>query len=309
MEKLTFLELAKKILKEENRPLTVEEIWKISQQKGYNKLVATEGKTPWRTIGAQVYVNIRDDVNSPFVKIDSKPRKFFLKELVSKEDLEKIEKKEKEVVDVPARVKYSERDLHPFLTYFAYTYMGVYTKTIRHEKSIRKSYAQWLHPDLVGVHFPIGEWKEELIDFVKEIGSNPIKIYSFEMKRELTFSNLRESFFQTVSNSSWADEGYLVAAKISQDDEFLSELKRLSTSFGIGVIKIDIEDPDSSAVLFSARYRNRLDWDTINKLSMENSDLREFLRRVKIDLSSNEVRREKYDKVYDVERLKEMIKK
>ena len=186
--------------------------------------------------------------------------------------------------------------------------MGVYTKTISHEKSSKKSYAQWLHPDLVGAYFPIDEWKDEVIDFAKEIGTKLIKLYSFELKKELTFSNLRESFFQTVSNSSWANEGYLVAAKISQDDDFRSELERLSASFGIGIIKVDVEDPDSSEILFPARFKSELDWDTINKLSMENRDFKEFVKRIKIDISSKEVRKEKYDKVSEIEKLKESIK-
>lgn len=71
MRKTTFLKLAEKILREENKPLTAEEIWKFAQEKDYDTLVATKGKTPWRTIGAQIYVDIRDNEKSPFVKIDS----------------------------------------------------------------------------------------------------------------------------------------------------------------------------------------------------------------------------------------------
>jgi len=309
MRKMTFLELAVKILKEKNEPMTPEEIWKFAQEKGYDKLIATKGRTPWRTIGAQIYVDIRDNKESPFVKIDSKPRKFFLKELASGKDLRNIEKKERRKEEVPTETKYSERDLHPFLTYFAYTYLRIYTKTIAHQKSRKKSYAQWLHPDLVGVYFPIDDWKDEVIDFAKEVGNKLIKLYSFEMKKELTFSTIRESFFQAVSNSSWANEGYLVAAKISQDDEFLFELKRLSNAFGIGIIKIDIEDPDSSDVLFPAKFKSELDWDTINKLSMENPDFNDFIKRIKNDISNKEVIKEKYDKVYDADKLKEKIKK
>lgn len=218
MKKITFIELSKKVLKEENKPMTVEEIWEIAKKKEYNLLVATKGKTPWRTIGAQMYVDIRDNYDSPFIKIDSKPRKFFLKELASEENLKKIREKEEKMVETPTKTKYSERDLHPLLTYYAYTYLGVYTKTIKHEKSSRKKYAQWLHPDLVGVYFPIDEWTTEVLEFGMVVGSKLIKLYSFEMKKELTFSNIRESFFQTVSNSSWANEGYLVAPKVSQDE-------------------------------------------------------------------------------------------
>ncbi len=135
-----------------------------------------------------------------------------------------------------------------------------------------------------------------------------IKLFSFELKRDLTFANLRESFFQTVSNSSWANEGYLVAAEISGDEEFRTELRRLSTSFGIGVIHLHIDDPDASEILFPARTRENLDWDAINKLTI-NADFREFLRRVRIDISSNEIRKEKYERVLEREALIKSIRR
>jgi hypothetical protein len=125
-------------------------------------------------------------------------------------------------------------------------------------------------------------------------------LFSFELKKEITFVNLRESFFQTVSNSSWANEGYLVAAEISSDEEFRAELRRLSISFGVGVIQLNLDDPDSSAILFPARTRENLDWNAMNKLTM-NSDFQEFLRRVRVDISSKEIRKEKYDRVFDPE--------
>ena len=309
MKRLTFKELAQKVLEEEKRPLTVREIWEIAVEKGYDGLVNSSGKTPWRTVGAQIYVDMRNNTNSPFIKIDSKPRKFFLKTLVSEAELKDIEEKERGKIEEPKKLKYSERDLHPFLTYFAYTYMNVYTKTIYHEKSNKKKYAQWLHPDIVGVYFPIEEWKTEVIDFAKEIGYPSIVLYSFELKKELGFHNLRESFFQAVSNSSWANEGYLVAANIDQDDELLSELKRLSTAFGIGIVRLDIDDPDSSEIIIPAKHKNDLDWDTMNKLASENPDFREFLKRIKTDLSSKEIRKEKYDKVYEREVLIKRLKK
>ncbi|ACR78796.1 winged helix-turn-helix domain-containing protein [Kosmotoga olearia] len=109
----------KKILEEEKRPLTVEEIWENAVEKGYDKLCGSQGKTPWRTIGAQIYVDIRDNPDSPFVKIDSKPRKFFLRTVVSDAELKEIEERERGKVEAPRKLKYSERELHPFLAYFA----------------------------------------------------------------------------------------------------------------------------------------------------------------------------------------------
>lgn len=127
-------------------------------------------------------------------------------------------------------------------------------------------------------------------------------MFSFELKRELNFSNLRESFFQAVSNSSWANEGYLVAAEINATDDFLDELKRLSTSFGIGVIQLNLTDPDSSELLFPARSKDMLDWDTINKLTI-NPDFEEFIKRITNDTKNNEIIKERYDEILDKEKL------
>ncbi len=309
MSRFTLKDLAERILKEEGKPLTVEDIWEIAKNKEYDALGNFTGKTPWRSIGAQIYVDIRDNPKSQFVKIDSKPRKFFLKTLVSESELIEIEQKEKGKIEEPKKVKYTERDIHPFLTYFAYTYMNIYSKTIYHEKSRKKQYSQWLHPDMVSVYFPIDDWNEEVLDFSKELSTSSMKLYSFELKKEIGFHNLRESFFQAVSNSSWANEGYLVSANEIQDDELLSELKRLSTSFGIGIIKLDIDDPDASEIIFPAKSKRDLDWDTVNKLANENPDFRYFLKRIKIDNSSKEIRKEKYDSVYEADELVKMIKK
>ena len=298
MARLTFLKLAEKILAEQNIPLTALQIWEIANEKGYNAELRSQGKTPWKTIEAQIYVNLRDDQNSIFTKVNSKPVKFFLKELAEK-SCEQVKNEDKVDIQNAIRLPYRERQLHPFLSYYAYTYMHIFTKTILHEKSDKKRFTQWLHPDIVGVYFPIDDWQEEVLDFSRAIGQSNIKLYSFELKRELNFQNLRESFFQAVSNSSWANEGYLVAAEIDQNEEFQIELKRLCISFGIGVLKLEIEDPDSSAILYPARYKNQMDWENINKLAEENPDFKEFTKRIKIDLTSKEIRKEGYDKVYN----------
>ena len=304
MKKFTFKTLAEEIIKRVKKPLTADEIWNIALQDGIAKNLKTSSKNPSKTIRAQIYADIRKyGDQSQFIKIDSKPIKFFLKGLVPKEELNQIIKREKAFVETPKPSGIPERLLHPFLTYFAFTYMNCYTKTIYHEKSSRRSFSQWLHPDMVGVSFPLEDWATEVIDFAKEIGSVPIVIYSFEIKRNLGFHNLRESFFQTVSNSSWANEGYLVVADLEEDEDLTNELKRLSSSFGIGVIKIDIDNPDSSEIKFQARHKTELDWDTMDKLAKENPDFRKFLNRVKTDIASKEIRKEWYDEVLSPEDL------
>ena len=235
MEKMTFLQLAKKLMEEEKRPLTPIDIWNIAIERGYDKQISTLGRTPWQTISAQIYVNMRDDENSPFIKVESYPRKFYLKGMPY--DEETIIKESKETVR-----SFTERNLHPFLSFYAFTAWKVYTKTIYHEQSSKSSYGQWLHPDVVGIYLPFGaDWKSEVFNVSKEIGSPYVRFYSFELKRELGFSKLREYFFQAVSNSSWANYGYIIAADIDEDSSFQYELNRLSRAFGIGVIKLDIE--------------------------------------------------------------------
>ncbi len=308
MEKLTFIELAKRILEEERKPLSATDIWEIAKTKGYDDLLHSQGKTPWATLGAQLYCNVRDRKDSPFIKIGTRPKLFHLKKLANDDESKLIEQAQDENVILGKQPEYLEKDLHPFLTYYANYYLKAYTKTIQHSKSAKKEFGEWIHPDMVGCYFPIDDWKPEVVEFGAAIGRMAIKLFSFEIKRELTFGNLRESFFQTVSNSSWAHEGYLVAAEISVDEDFQTELRRLSTSFGIGLIKISIEEPDSAEILFPARTSENLDWDTINKLTM-NPDFKDFLKRIRIDISSKEIRKEKYDKVCNRDELVKIIKK
>jgi len=41
---MTFLELAERVLREEKRPLTANEIWTLATEKGYEKQLNSEGK-------------------------------------------------------------------------------------------------------------------------------------------------------------------------------------------------------------------------------------------------------------------------
>lgn len=311
VSKLKFGELAVKILQEYKQPLTVEEIWEYAIANGYDAQLVTKGKTPWKTMSAKIYVDLKDNPNTPFIKIDTKPKKFFLKGVEQKTNEIKTEAAtliENVKKDISNKRSYSERDLHPFLSYFVYTYLNVYTKTIYHERSSKRSFNQWLHPDIVGINFPIGEWQPEVLDLGLTLGGQLCKLYSFELKKELNFTNIREAFFQSVSNSSWANEGYLVAAKIINDEEFMTELKRLTASFGIGIIRLNVEEPDASEILFPANPKNDIDWETVNKLSKENPDFSGFIKRIRNDLHTKEIIREHYDKIFSSEELLEKIK-
>lgn len=303
MGQTTFLGIAERVLQEERKPMTPEEIWDIVVAKGYDAEVATKGKTPWRSIGAQMFVNMRDKKDSRFVKAGVRPRRFALRSFYSGDPDEIV----LEIQDTQEETKYLEKHLHPFLAFYGYFYKGAYLKTINHASSRKKEFSEWIHPDMVGCRFLHEDWKECLVSFRRQFNSLPVEMLSFELKRELNFSNLRESFFQAVSNSSWANEGYLAAPTILEEEDFIDELGRLSTSFGIGVIKINLDDPDSSQELFPPRHKDYLDWDAMNKLAI-NRDFAEFLKRVENDVRTVEIRKERYDKVFDKEELLEQLK-
>jgi len=304
----TFLQLAQKIIEEAKRPLSANEIWEIAQAKGYDKELGTKGKTPWATLGALLYVDVRDNSSSVFVTTGTRPKRFVLRALVDSLGLKILDTVQPPPITLK-KPEYLEKDLHPFVVYYGFYYLKAYLKTIRHNKSDKKEFGEWVHPDIVGCYFPFSDWKDEVVEVSSLMGNTAVRLFSFELKRELSISNLREAFFQAVSNSSWANEGYLVAAEIDNDEDFRIELERLSTSFGIGVIKVDVEDPDSTSVILPTRSKNTVDWETINKLASINPDFREFLKRIKVDISSREVRREMYDRVFDKDELVKSLSK
>jgi len=302
---MTFLGLAEKVLLEVKKPMSASEIWRYAVDKQYTTALGTQGKTPSATLAAQLHVSSRDSENSPFLTLGSRPKKFYLKEVqyhnddLIERDLEVID----DIDDIDnENVAYSERDLHAVLSYFIYYHLVGFSKTLDHKKSTKKQFGEWVHPDVVACYFPLEEWKPEVYDLSLAMKDSPIRLMSFEIKRELSFGNLRESFFQAVSNSSWAHEGYLVTSVISKEKEFLEELGRLSDAFGIGIILLDVEDPDNSEIIIDSENKEALDWQTINKLTI-NPDFKDFLIRVRKDIDSKEVRREWYDKIETREEL------
>lgn len=302
----TVLDFAEDVLKEASQPMVYQEIWEAGEGTEFAKKLNLRGKTPWATLGARLYVSVKDS-SSKFRPVGKNPVRFWLrsreKELPS-DILDRIAEEERKPQKTKQRLSFSERDLHPVLAYFAFSNpsfnrgRSVQSKTIFHEKSKKAGgLSEWIHPDMVGFYLPLEDWHEHLIEFNRIAENNALRLFSFEIKKSIDRSNYRESFFQAVSNSSWANEGYLVAANIKQDDDLIAELERLANSFGIGIIHIDLQDLDSSSVVFPARPRTVLDWETMNKLCDQNSDFASFIHNVKIDYQSKKIHPSEYDEI------------
>lgn len=303
----TFLDLAIEVLKHEHSPMSVIAMWNKAKELGLDAKLGTYGKTPEQTLGARIYVSIKKDgENSPFIQVSKRPALFFLKELSITQPI---------VPETVTEERYSfkERDLHKILSSFVFSdpHFQCYTKTIYHEVSSKrkKGKNEWLHPDIVGIRYPFDDFCSDTRQLMKSMSYGNYKLFSFEMKISITFSTLREYFFQAVSNSSWANEGYLVALDYDQDPDFMDELRRLNSSFGIGFIKLNIDDYTQSEILLSAR-ESALDWNTIDRLCEENRNFKLFVHTIASDLDVGEMRNPNdFDDVFSTdEEFREYVK-
>ena len=303
MKKITFWDIIEETLKKVKKPLSSKEIWDNANDLGITKDFESTGKTPWATIGAYLYTDIsRAGDNSKFVQTSERPAEFFLREMINEVDLQEAEEEKlKEEIKLDKRKKsFNERDLHSLLVAFASadTHFRANLKTIFHEnsKKAKKGMNEWLHPDMVGVYFPYKEFTTETLDIQRQLAISSVKIFSFEIKIKLNFSNLREYYFQAVSNSSWANEGYLVTLNIEDDSTLLDEIRRLNNAFGIGIIKLNASNIYESEILFPAQVQTDIDWETANRLAKENVDFRTFLSDMSVDIKLGKIK-SNYDEI------------
>ncbi|GAA9380465.1 COG2958 family protein [Helicobacter pylori] len=293
---MTYIELGKKVLEQAGKPLSVKEIFEKACEMGLDK-ECNDGKILPHSLGSQLGERDIPNDKKQFYVInrEEKPFRYWLKSRerefppqetpdAKEEDNEQIEcsgtaKKQKNSFD--------ERDLHPLLVKFLDKdpNFKLLCKTIRHEKCLKdkKGKCEWNYPDIVGVYFPYNKYfpyngyEEETLKFLHHTGQKRHKLFSFELKKELSLSNLKESYFQAVSNSTWANEGYLVVKNIKED--VLDELRRLNQSFGIGVIKLESEISNSK-ILLPAKERE-IDIPTLNMLIEQSpKDFKPFMEKI-----------------------------
>ncbi|MFD1260535.1 COG2958 family protein [Entomomonas asaccharolytica] len=178
----------------------------------------------------------------------------------------------------------SEQDLYPILMQYLSSEQKLYCMRINEKRSSNRygiNANKWLHPDIVAMQ-PVAEvWDQLVRTCVLKGDGQSTRLWSFEVKKGLTRANVREYFFQAVSNSTWANEGYLVCTAIAGDGTE-DELRMLSALHGIGVIVLNIADLSESEILIPARSKQDIDWQTVNRLVVENGDMKDF-----IDLVSN----------------------
>ena len=76
----SFLDFAYDVLKQSSKPLTCQEIWQIGNEHGLASKLQSTGKTPLASLGARLYVEVRDNEESGFIGVGKRPKRFFFKE-------------------------------------------------------------------------------------------------------------------------------------------------------------------------------------------------------------------------------------
>ena len=221
---------------------------------------------------------------NPKVKAtEGRPRKFYWTNKTAHSEVVEADAQSTLSLSDNETAPLKEIDLYQRLSDYLWLEHGIYSKRIDEKKSSNKQGPKgnkWLYPDLVGMEDLTANWHAEIRDVVKQYADRKAKLWSIEVKLHLNRSNVRETFFQTVSNSSWANHGYLAAAEIEGPDT-MKELRILCSLHGIGLIQVETSNPTESQILIPSKERLEVDWATCNRLTSENKDFLQFVKLVR----------------------------
>ena len=279
---MTIKEAILKSLEDLNKLTNYNEIYEHIVKNNYYDF--GESKTPALSISGQLTSFIqKGDNRVKRIKNSNSSYSYYLAKIEdnidfgNKPEIKKIEKQIK---------SYSERDLHKLLSSYLKN-SDIYSKTNFHEqsKNSKDNNQKWIHPDMVGIKF-LNLKTSASQNFLKAVNrADTFKISSYELKKEInTDYELKKSFFQTVSNSSWANYGYLIAFEIS--DSLNEEMERLNQSFGIGIIKLKA-NPYESKILYQSKYKE-LEFKTLDKLCKINKDFETFINQTEKLLTASD---------------------
>ena len=203
-----------------------------------------------------------------------RPRKYYYSEKTEAQEIKDAEKSSRTNGQ-------PEHDSYPRLCEYLYNELNIYPKRIDERKSSNSKGSngnKWLHPDIVGLKNLSDGWDNDVISCAGKHAFNKTSLWSFEVKIKINLSNVREYFFQTVSNSSWANFSYLVAQTI--DEKAMDELRILCGGHNIGLIQLNCENPTESQILIPAIEKKELDWDMIDRITKENPDFKDFVNLI-----------------------------
>ncbi|HJD61386.1 MAG TPA: hypothetical protein LFV90_04430 [Rickettsia endosymbiont of Columbicola hoogstraali] len=278
-EKFSSYELTERIFKD--YPKQCEEKRKKSTA---IKVLLTNDKTLIQQIVSEI-PKFRSSLQEKYPQIktiEGRPRKYYYTEKTDIEEFEQVQICNNSISSLQKQLLPKEKDLYSKLSEYLDS-ENIYSHRINEERSTNErgpNGNKWLYPDIVGAEDLSAAWRDEIKDCVKEYFDKKTKLSSYEVKTLINQSNIRQVFFQTVSNSSWANLGYLVITGI-QGNNTKKELDILCNLHGIGVIELNVNEPLESYVMIPAKEKQKVDWNTANRLATENIDFRNFIKYVR----------------------------
>lgn len=109
----------------------------------------------------------------------------------------------------------------------------------------------WKYPEMVMVDWETGGSPDEemsldsaMLDLKQRLGITPFRLVSARLRIQPSLETYREDFHQTLAVSSWAQGGELIYAAPIEDEALAEGLRRLSATFGVGIISFGLT-PDA----------------------------------------------------------------
>ena len=280
-ERFSPWQLAEKLVK--RYPEDAEQLVRVSTQ------TFADERAVIKYIAATIYSNERRIIQLGEGKVkdvrSSVPRTYYYTEKTDEEEIEAEEQR------IAPQKEPLERELYGGIMQFLSTEERIFCKRIEDRRSSNRQGRggnKWLHPDIVGLQPLIDGWDEKVVGYGERFNNQHCRLWSFEVKRLVNRYNVREVFFQAVSNSSWAHYGYLVG---NFNKDALDELEILSSLHGIGVIQY-YPKGKGNGIVMPAREKEHLDWKTINRIwGQNNKDFLNFMKQVDLFQQTKEVSR------------------
>jgi uncharacterized protein len=296
--RFTAREIAEMIVKQ-NPDAASEKAKRSKQDVGIVAQVAAEVNRGWRNVQR----------NHPqFKTTEDRPRRFYWTE--KSDETAAVEAENGLVISPRPELATStsvelttdtlkEHELYDKLSEYLWEEWGLYSKRIDETKSSNRSARggnKWLYPDIVAMEDLTQDWTDQIKQLVEARKDKASRLWSFEVKILLNRANVREYFSQALSNSAWANFGYLVATEIAGDNETMREYRMLYGLHGIGLIRLNPNEPTESEIVVYARERQDVDWSTCSRLADENSDFNWFMKSLLSFAKSGEVPAKGWDR-------------
>jgi hypothetical protein len=168
----------------------------------------------------------------------------------------------------------------------------------------------WKFPELVLVDWETGGAPDEemsldgsMLDLKQRLGIPPFRLHAARLRIQPSLQIYREDFFQTLAASMWAQGGELIYAAPIEDEALADSLRRLSATYGVGVVSFGLtpdaldELPRPANILnahpreteaimakleinriASPRSRPHLEWNELGSLRNESAETDNLMR-------------------------------